>query len=132
MAITARELLQYAESLAQASEEVRVRNAAGRAFYAAHHSCRPVYDRLNAGRRTREGTHQRLIRLFTGFVGGPNEEVSRKVRAVGAMYRHARELRSKADYDIAIDFTRDECKVLLETAKTIIEWMTELEDMNFG
>ena len=131
MAVTPQELLRYAESLLQESGELRLRNAAGRAFYAAYHSCLPLYGRLDSGPETREGTHQRIIRLFSEY-HGPDESISRRIRALGVMYRQVRDLRSKADYEIESDFTKGEAETVLRTVKSIVERTAELGNVTLG
>ena len=131
MAVTPQDLLQYAESLIQESGEIRLRNAAGRAFYAAVHACRPIYNQLDTGPETREGTHQKMIRLFSEY-HGPDESISRRIRALGAMYKQVRDLRSKADYEIESDFTEGEAKTVLGTVRRIVERTAELSSVTLG
>ncbi|MCZ6841903.1 MAG: hypothetical protein O7G32_03620 [SAR324 cluster bacterium] len=125
MGVTPEELLAYAESLIQQPAEISIRNAAGRAFYAAYHACSPINERLDPGLKFKEGTHQKLIRLFTEYHGA-DDDTSRKVRILGAMYRQVRDLRSKADYEIDSEFTLGEAQVLLGTARRIIDRTVEL------
>lgn len=103
-----------------------LRAAAGRAFYAAYHFCMPVLNQIDTGPKTREGTHQKIIRLFVSFYGGQNENVSSKIRAIGVMYRQARDIRSKADYEIDSEFSEDEARLLIGTTKRIASRISEL------
>ena len=131
MAITPHDLLQYAESLLEESGEIQLRNAAGRAFYAACHSCLPLCDRLESGPDLREGTHSRIIRLLSDY-HGPDDSITRRVRALGVMYKQARDLRSKADYEIESDFTEGEAETVLGTVKRIVERTAELSTVTLG
>ncbi len=131
MAITPQDLLEYAESLILESGEIRLRNAAGRAFYAAYHSCLPLCDRLESGPDLREGTHRRIIRLLSDY-HGPDESISRRIRALGVMYKQVRDLRSKADYEIDSDFTEGEAEMVLGTVKRIVERTAELSSVTLG
>ena len=132
MAITPEDLLQYAESLVLDGNEISTRAAAGRAFYAVYHFYIPILNQIDTGKKTREGTHHKIIRLFTGYNGGPNEDASRKIRAIGAMYRQAREIRSRADYQIDSEFSKDEAHLLVETAKRISSRISELKIADLG
>ncbi|MCZ6629168.1 MAG: hypothetical protein O7E56_13185, partial [SAR324 cluster bacterium] len=124
------ELLAYAEELILQPAEISIRNAAGRAFYAAYHACSPINERLDPGLKFKEGTHQKLIRLFTEY-DGADDETSGKVRALGWMYKQVRDLRSKTDYEIEMEFTLAEAQVLLGTAKRIVDRATELGRIDF-
>ena len=132
MAITPQDLLQYAESLMQDSNEISARNAAGRAFYAAFHFCMPIFNELDTGPKTKEGTHQKILRLFANYDSARTEDVSRKIRVIGTMYRQAREIRSRADYQIDLEFSKDDARLLNETAKGISSRISELKIAEFG
>lgn len=132
MAITPEDLLQYAESLILGGNEISARAAAGRAFYAAHHFCKPILKQIDPNPNTQEGTHHKIIRLFSNYYGGRNEDVSRKIRAIGAMYRQVREIRSRADYEIDSEFAKDDARLLVETAKRISSRISELRIAELG
>lgn len=132
MAINAEALLKYAEGLLKGSGEIQHRNSAGRAYYAAFHCCRPLAKRLGPQPPKKRITHHEIIRIITGFLGGPDEETAQKVRGLGPQYKQIRDLRNKADYDIELDFTAGDAQLLLLTAKKIQARTEELRDYEFG
>ncbi|MCZ6647140.1 MAG: hypothetical protein O7B79_12975 [SAR324 cluster bacterium] len=70
-----------------------------------------------------------MIRLFTEY-DGADDETSRKVRTLGALYRQVRDLRAEADYEIDTEFTSGETQTVLGTTKRIIERVTELNRLD--
>ncbi len=132
MAVTPADLLSYAESLIQNSDEIRLRNGAGRAFYAGFHACRPLAARLGTIRKQEEGTHQWMIRAFKNYRGGPDENAAKEVRTLGKIYWYIRDLRSRADYDIDNNFKPHQAQQIVETTKRLMVRVAQLESAKLG
>ena len=132
MPVTPDDLLEYAKDLVVDDLEVRRRNGAGRAFYAAFHLCRPLAGRIDPERKKGGRSHEWIVRVFSEFGGPSDKELAGKVRTLGRLYFQARDLRGKADYDIGLDFTAEDATLLLETAKSIKALTVKLHKVELG
>ena len=120
MAITPVDLLRTAELLANDPTEVFQRAAASRAYYAAFHFCAPIARSLPLGLPNgRLGTHQRVIRALIRFDGSPRGQ-RKQVRFLGHRLRQARDLRSRADYELQRDFTASDAELAVDLARQVL------------
>ena len=109
MAITPKELLQAAREMAAGTREVDWRNAASRAYYAAHHRCIPIM----YGRASASPGHRQMI---DDFMRRGNANASSK--QIGCLLKQCKKLREQADYKLEVTFqSRDANSALTYTGR---------------
>ena len=94
MAITPKELLHAAREMAAGTREVDWRNAACRAYYAAHHRCIPIM----YGRASASPGHRQMIDDFL------RKKTNTGFWRIGCLLRQCKILREKADYELEATF----------------------------
>ena len=111
MVVTPEQLRDGARKADADESEVERRVAASRTYYAAFHKCRPLAAReglfADAG-----GHHAEVIDALT-------RSRQMKMRSIGHMLRLCRNIRTKADYHITGDFTRDDAAMMKEHCERI-------------
>ncbi|MBI3992277.1 MAG: hypothetical protein HY342_03310 [Candidatus Lambdaproteobacteria bacterium] len=127
MPITPNDLIQLAERwLEEDSSEATIRAAASRGYYAAFHVCRELHHSIcpiSVDEKIRP--HKVIIDDFSNFANN-DADYSRKINALGAMLKHARSIRSQADYELEDTFEKITADQLLQTAKRIISKISAL------
>lgn len=131
MSVEPGDFLQEAQQHAARAEEIGLRTAINRGYYAAYHlalsishDC-PAAPLLPEGKG--EGDHQRLIRQLRsvprkGFHGAS------EARQIGALLAQGRELRIKADYQIAQTVTVDDARHLIGNAERLQKRVQQLAE----
>ena len=132
MSITAADFLKLAKDLLARSDEVAVRAAASRAYYAAYHACSAVRTKFPYAAGGRRGTHEALIEDLRGFLGDP-ADLQWKVRAIGAMLQNTKDSRVTADYHIDQEFPKkaaqdafDMCEKIVRESTLALEMLDRL------
>ena len=118
MAITPSDLLMYARKLRDDPSEPAQRSAASRAYYAAFHPCRDLAKTLPRPKSAGRGAHQQVIATLANFEGEPGARRDR-VRRLGELLQHAKDLRTRADYYLDRDFSSAEAQMTLSYAERI-------------
>jgi uncharacterized protein (UPF0332 family) len=117
MAVTPVEILEMAGKLhsgaAIPSVEARHRTVAGRAYYSAYHETLATLGAIK-GDSSYRLRHSTLVKLLVD-----HREAS--VRHVGQMMKTLKKKRGLADYRLKEALSPDEARVLLLTAKNVIE-----------
>ena len=108
MAITPNELFRAAREMAAGTREIDWRNAASRAYYAAHHRCIP----FAYGRASASPGHAQMIADLKR-----RSDADGSVQA-GYLLQHCKSLREQADYELEATFQRkDADSVLIRTSR---------------
>lgn len=120
MTITPNDLLALAQSI-NLQTEVDIRNAAGRAYYAAYHMARNFHGELaKPGQAAaRGGDHEDLIHRLQNPDRSLTANKATKSRAIGTLLRQIKPCRHKADYDIGQDMAAYEAALAIQTAVEI-------------
>ena len=111
MAITPKELLQAAREMAAGTREVDWRNAASRAYYAAHHRCIPIM----YGRASASPGHRQMIDDFLRRKSNINSQ------RIGHLLRQCKKLREEADYELSAAFQRRDAATALQCTGDIFD-----------
>ena len=113
MPVTPDALLEAAKALGRGEAEVDRRNAASRAYYAAYHRCLPIGRSLGLSADPGHGVHRQLVDTLTG-------SSDLKVKSVGYRLNECRKLRAQADYEIEIDFSSRDARLVIEQCERIL------------
>ncbi|MBF0283125.1 MAG: hypothetical protein HQL51_01550 [Magnetococcales bacterium] len=107
MSVTARDFLSFARQFAQnqmdSRDEMGLRTAINRFYYAAYHGCAPLADELPEPSRLEGGVHQQRIQRFMSFPlsapsGSPLRQRQEQMRVLGRRLKDAHRFRVQADY----------------------------------
>ena len=112
MPVTPKLLLEAAKALGQGKSEVDQRNAASRAYYAAYHRCLPIAESIGLPAETK-GVHRDLIGTLT-------KTRDMQVKSMGYMLDQCRGLRVKADYEIQIEFSAENARLVMDQCERIL------------
>lgn len=114
MPVTARQILEAAEELADGGREVDWRNAASRAYYAAFQRCRQlvVEERLPLGESA--PAH---VAVIDALVANLNPA---PLKRLGFMLRGCRDRRADADYEIDASFSRQVGRSVVTDCRRIL------------
>ena len=112
--IGARDLLNLAEVLSRGTSESEWRCAVGRAYYAAFHQARDLLQALGFQIPRAEFVHaslwKRLLSCGRSSVG-----------TAGSKLHQLRSVRNRADYDVVIDFPKQNAIAAVETSRQILD-----------
>ena len=112
--IGAHELLQLAEVLSRGTSESEWRCAVGRAYYAAFHQARDLLQTLGFQIPRAELVHaflwKRLLSCGSSSVG-----------TAGSKLHQLRTMRNRADYDVVINFPKQDAIAAVETSRQILD-----------
>jgi len=111
VAIIAKDILDLANSLYLAGDEVSLRSAASRAYYAAYHACLPIADNLPS-KSVRGGSHERVIAILAAAP-------SKSIRKAAAQLKMAKDTRVIADYDLDSSFRNLDAISTIRKAESI-------------
>jgi len=125
MTATPHDFLSIAEELLKGTEEIHLRCAASRAYYAAYHSSLPFHKKLPAG-GSRGSTHAKVIQDYSNFLGDP-PELRLTVRKIGILLNQAKSVREIADYELGQNFPRKQAEYAIGLVKRIHQ---ELRDVS--
>lgn len=120
MTIAPEDLIAQAESLAL-DTEVDVRNATGRAYYAAYHLARIFHAGLKCPGEASSygGEHENLIHRLQNPDKSLTINMARKSRQIGYLLYQIKPYRHKADYDLLIDMPAYEAALTIKIAQSI-------------
>lgn len=119
MAITAKELNDWAMRRDIGEDEIERRTTASRTYYAAFHQCRKVAD--SVGRLADvQGSHEEVIETLR--VKG-----DRTLTRMAYKLRECRNIRSRADYALEDDFTTNEGRLMRRMCTEIWSLIEEKE-----
>lgn len=121
MPIDAIELLDLAEVLVDAEDEVSWRAAASRAYYACYHYAVPVNDGLDQSPTGDYGLHRQFI---NDFIKNP----SSNIRAIGYSLQQCMRARINADYKIDTSFTQSEAAETTHQAKLTFDLIDKVSN----
>jgi hypothetical protein len=121
MSITSTDLLVFAESLVASADEVALRAAASRAYYAAYHHARDYahqndIDMLKAPPEDRAGVHGDLIYTF-------RSHSSKNIKEAAYALQNAKDIRSKADYRLSENLLSNDVKLVIAYAKRVVGYL---------
>lgn len=119
--INPRDILRLAESLSSAKEEVALRTAAGRAYFAAFHASRDLMDSLGFTPPKAELVHSFVWRRLSCC------ENSRLGR-VGNALQDLRKIRNVADYELRAHFDSHQAAKAVGTSLRILDIIESLTD----
>lgn len=123
MPVSAQELLEAAQVLAQQPSEIWLRSAISRAYYASYHRCR-AWERslpepgFNVGGNG--GRHQELINRLQHPAPRCGEELRSRSRSSGFQLAAQRARRVQADYDLDDVVSVDAVDKQLEEARQVL------------
>lgn len=112
MPVTPKLLFEAAKALGRGKSEVDQRNAASRAYYAAYHRCLPIAESIGLSGETK-GVHRNLIDTLT-----TTRDI--RVKSMGYMLDQCRSLRVKADYEIHIEFSAENARLVMSQCERIM------------
>lgn len=120
MTIAPEDLIAQAEGLAL-DTEVDVRNATGRAYYAAYHLARNFHAGLKCPGEASSygGEHENLIHRLQNPDKSLTINMARKSRQIGCLLNQIKPYRHKADYDLLIDMPAYEAALTIKIAQSI-------------
>ena len=128
MAVDPDQFFASAKSIFDGSDtEISARNSASRAYYYAFHLARQLSDRLPNTIVGAGGVHETLIRKLNGLPY--SHSAALKCRSVGYQLALFRKTRTKADYDLGIDFLRSEAEALLLNIPRFVATVEEALDL---
>lgn len=120
MSISPANFLNAAERLLAGEDEVDHRNAASRAYYGMYHACQQWCDSLDGfaiSGTGRGGVHFRFIQAMADY-RGPEAD---KVKSIGNMLKHIKNLRVKADYKLHESFSAAYAAIACNTSRKAME-----------
>jgi len=120
MPVTPNEFLLSAEELIKGSREIDFRNSASRAYYSCYLECRSFAENLPEVPISKGGAHGKVIEKFTErLIKEETQGYDKAIRSIGHMLNQAKTLRTKADYDIDKDYSREDAGQTIGVAKRI-------------
>jgi uncharacterized protein (UPF0332 family) len=132
MPITPRQWLEFAERIL-GNDEAASRSAASRAYYAAFHASRALSDALPNPPTPPAigGMHDRAIRALAHCpIRKSKRERDKAIRKIGIILGQARDIRTKADYDTKLPFTREEGQEAIDLAKRVFELLEQVAKLD--
>lgn len=93
--------------------EAHIRTAIGRAYYAAYHAARALAEENRLPKSSRGGSHERLIRTFTG-------NCDKKWKRMGNQLQQMKQFRTRADYDLHSTLTARDARLTLRQASEVL------------
>lgn len=116
------DILRFAESMADAADEVKNRSSISRAYYAAYHVAKTYEQFLPNPRTIRGGTHKQLTDKFCDI------NSDSRLRSIGYILRDMCTHREAADYDLSEPITIYETNAQIESAKRVIKKLGEFSE----
>ena len=105
MPVTHTDWIAFAKGLLGGSE-IAHRSAASRSYYGAFHRCKVLADMLPDPVKPK-GMHDRAVRAMSEYpVSAANKNTAMAIRALGGVMLRCKSLRTKADYDIHLPFSK--------------------------
>lgn len=114
MAVEPNNFIEFARWSQNKGDEIGLRNAASRAYYAAFHACREAAHGTLAVPSDAGGTHAEIISAY-------EQAGDRGYKKIGYMLRQCRDFRTKADYRIKDDFDSAYAVQAISQTERIIE-----------
>lgn len=117
MTIAPKDLLAFSESLVSSTDEVTLRAAASRAYYAAyHHSLSYAIENeieiLKAPPEERAGVHGDLIYTF-------RQHSAENIRQAAYSLQQAKDIRSKADYKLQSNLVNNDVQLVIAYTRKV-------------
>lgn len=114
MPVSPQDLFERAQELLNSADELKFREAASTAFYAAYHLLKSLEDEIGDPCQYEGGSHAQLVSIL---VAHPQS----KLISLGYMLRDCLLRRRRATYDMDDLFTKDEAKTQIEVVTRIFE-----------
>lgn len=128
MSATPDDFLKFAKSVAASSQEIDLRNAASRAYYAAFHCCNLCRQwGQNAADAAAKGSHDRLYARLKNVQG--NDEISKLLKGMAFLALEMKEVRVAADYALDMDFDIHTTKQQLKDAEKVLAKFRRLSEL---
>ena len=114
MPVSPQEQFERALELLNSADELKFREAASTAFYAAYHLLKSLEDEIGDPCQHEGGAHAQLVSML---IAHPQQ----KLVSLGYMLRDCLLRRRRATYDMDDVFTKDEAKTQIEVVTRIFE-----------
>jgi len=121
MPVTPLKFLEFSEGLLESKEEINIRNAMSRSYYASYHAGQPIGKKFALYADVEGGSHAQFISRFT-----EHSDVS--VRKVGFVLRSCLSDRRIADYELDMDLSIDDALLAISQNKRVIGLLSELDE----
>jgi hypothetical protein len=120
MSVNEDDFVRIANNLFQSSsDEIYLRNAAARAYYAGYHAATRISAHANGKIQANNGgAHWQLINRLKSHTG--NTQADNSIRQIGSLLEQIKPFRKKADYTLNIRYTHNDVVIVFKNIGAIM------------